>query len=79
MASDDPWGEPCASDIPPLLELRHDGEEDPADGQCDEVVDQRHRRGIAEIHLPERDLDQIDRQKGRGLTRTAAGDDEGSV
>ena len=44
--------------------------------QRDEVVDERHRRGVAEVDLAERDLDEIDREERRGAAGAAAGHDE---
>ena len=48
-------------------------------GQRDEVVDQRHRRRIAEIDLAECDFHEIQREEAGGLARTAAGHHRGSV
>ena len=56
--------------------IGHDGVEHPAHDQDDQVVDQRQRRRLAEVELPERDLDELDRDERRRIARAAAGHHE---
>ena len=47
----------------------HDRVEDPANREDDQVIDDGHGGGFAEVELAERKLDQIDGHEGRRIAR----------